>query len=129
MGFGHRVYRNYDPRAVVMRDTCHAVLQELNISNHPLLDVAMELERIALSDPYFIEKKLYPNVDFYSGIILNAIGIPTSMFTVIFALARTIGWISHWLEMQADPSSKIGRPRQLYTGAPTRTVLPLNKRK
>jgi citrate synthase len=89
----------------------------------------MELERIALSDPYFIEKKLYPNVDFYSGIILNAIGIPTSMFTVIFALARTIGWISHWLEMQADPSSKIGRPRQLYTGAPTRTVLPLNKRK
>jgi citrate synthase len=129
MGFGHRVYRNYDPRAVVMRDTCHAVLQELNISNHPLLDVAMELERIALSDPYFIEKKLYPNVDFYSGIILNAIGIPTSMFTVIFALARTIGWISHWLEMQADPASKIGRPRQLYTGAPTRTVLPLSKRK
>ena len=129
MGFGHRVYRNYDPRAIVMRDTCHAVLQELNISDHPLLDVAMELERIALSDPYFIEKKLYPNVDFYSGIILNAIGIPTSMFTVIFALARTIGWISNWLEMQADPASKIGRPRQLYTGAPTRTVLPVNMRK
>ena len=112
-----------------MRDTCHAVLKELNISDHPLLDVAMELERIALSDPYFIEKKLYPNVDFYSGIILNAIGIPTSMFTVIFALSRTIGWISHWLEMQADPASKIGRPRQLYTGAPTRTVLPINMRK
>ena len=128
MGFGHRVYKNYDPRATVMRDTCHEVLKELNVTDHPLLDVAMELERIALSDPYFVDKKLYPNVDFYSGIILNAIGIPTSMFTVIFALARTIGWISHWLEMQSDPVSKIGRPRQLYTGAPTRSVTPMNER-
>ena len=128
MGFGHRVYKNYDPRATVMRDTCHEVLHELNVTDHPLLDVAMELERIALSDPYFVDKKLYPNVDFYSGIILNAIGIPTSMFTVIFALARTIGWISHWMEMQSDPSSKIGRPRQLYTGAPTRHVGPMSER-
>ena len=128
MGFGHRVYKNYDPRATVMRDTCHEVLRELNVTDHPLLDVAMELERIALSDPYFVDKKLYPNVDFYSGIILNAIGIPTSMFTVIFALARTIGWISHWMEMQSDPASKISRPRQLYTGAPTRHVGPISER-
>ncbi len=128
MGFGHRVYKNYDPRATVMRDTCHEVLHELNVTDHPLLDVAMELERIALSDPYFVDKKLYPNVDFYSGIILKAVGIPTSMFTVIFALARTIGWISHWLEMQSDPASRISRPRQLYTGAPTRHVVPLDKR-
>jgi len=128
MGFGHRVYKNYDPRATVMRDTCHEVLRELNVTDHPLLDVAMELERIALSDPYFVDKKLYPNVDFYSGIILNAIGIPTSMFTVISALARTIGWISHWMEMQSDPASKIGRPRQLYTGAPTRHVGPISER-
>ncbi len=128
MGFGHRVYKNYDPRATVMRHTCHEVLQELNITDHPLLDVAMELERIALEDPYFIERKLYPNVDFYSGIILNAIGIPTSMFTVIFAVARTIGWISHWCEMQEDPASKIVRPRQLYTGFPTRAVKPLEER-
>ena len=115
MGFGHRVYKNFDPRAKVMRETCHEVLKELNIKD-PLLDVAMELERIALSDPYFIEKKLYPNVDFYSGIILKAIGIPTSMFTVIFAMARTVGWISHWDEMLSDKGHKIGRPRQLYTG-------------
>ncbi len=128
MGFGHRVYKNYDPRATVMRDTCHEVLRELKVTDHPLLDVAMELERIALSDPYFVDKKLYPNVDFYSGIILKAVGIPTSMFTVIFALARTIGWISHWLEMQSDPASRISRPRQLYTGAPTRHVVPLDKR-
>lgn len=128
MGFGHRVYKNYDPRATVMRDTCHEVLRELNVTDHPLLDVAMELERIALSDPYFVDKKLYPNVDFYSGIILNAIGIPTSMFTVIFALARTIGWISHWMEMQSDPASKIGRPRQLYMGANTRHILPIEER-
>ena len=104
------------------------MLEELNITDHPLLDVAMELERIAVSDPYFVERKLYPNVDFYSGIILKAIGIPTSMFTVIFALARTIGWITHWLEMQADPASRINRPRQLYTGTPTRTVLPIEQR-
>lgn len=115
MGFGHRVYKNHDPRATVMRKICHEVLNELNIDD-PLLDVAMELERIALSDPYFIEKKLYPNVDFYSGIVLRAIGIPRSMFTVIFAIARTVGWISHWKEMVEQPGQKIGRPRQLYTG-------------
>ena len=119
MGFGHRVYRNYDPRATVMRETCHEVLQKLNIKD-PLLDVAMELERIALEDEYFIEKKLYPNVDFYSGIILKAIGIPTNMFTAIFALSRTVGWISHWLEMHNDHDFKIGRPRQLYTGTAQR---------
>jgi citrate synthase len=119
MGFGHRVYKNHDPRATVMRATCHEVLTELNIDD-PLLDVAMELERIALSDPYFIEKKLYPNVDFYSGIVMRAMGIPTSMFTVIFALSRTVGWISHWKEMLSQPGHKIGRPRQLYTGASAR---------
>lgn len=115
MGFGHRVYKNHDPRATVMREACHQVLTELKIKD-PLLDVAMELEKIALSDPYFVEKKLYPNVDFYSGIILKAIGIPTSMFTVIFAMSRTIGWIAHWNEMHSDPQNRIGRPRQLYTG-------------
>ncbi|HGN0431413.1 TPA: citrate synthase [Proteus mirabilis] len=114
MGFGHRVYKNYDPRATVMRETCHEVLKELNL-NDSLLGVAMELERIALNDPYFIEKKLYPNVDFYSGIILKALGIPSNMFTVIFAIARTIGWIAHWNEMHED-GLKIARPRQLYTG-------------
>ncbi|MBD1389646.1 citrate (Si)-synthase [Neiella sp. HB171785] len=119
MGFGHRVYKNYDPRATVMRETCHEVLDHLNIQD-PLLDVAMRLEKIALEDPYFVEKKLYPNVDFYSGIILKAIGIPTNMFTVIFALSRTVGWIAHWIEMHGDPDNKIGRPRQLYTGADVR---------
>ena len=119
MGFGHRVYKNYDPRAKVMRQTCHEVLNELNIQN-PLLDVAMELERIALSDPYFVEHKLYPNVDFYSGIILKAIGIPVSMFTVMFALARTVGWIAHWKEMYNQGAIKIVRPRQLYIGHPQR---------
>lgn len=114
MGFGHRVYKNYDPRATVMRETCHEVLKELNLSDD-LLAVAMELENIALNDPYFIEKKLYPNVDFYSGIILKAMGIPSSMFTVIFAMARTVGWIAHWKEMH-DDGVKIARPRQLYTG-------------
>lgn len=127
MGFGHRVYKNYDPRATVMRETCHNVLKELNIKD-PLLDVAMELENIALSDEYFIEKKLYPNVDFYSGIILKAIGIPTSMFTVIFAVARTVGWISHWLEMHKDPLFRIGRPRQLYTGEAKRDFSPIHER-
>lgn len=117
MGFGHRVYKNYDPRAKVMRETCHQVLNELNIKDDPLFEIAMRLEEIALKDPYFIEKKLYPNVDFYSGIILKAIGIPHSMFTVIFSVARTVGWISQWLEMIADPLQKIGRPRQLYTGS------------
>ncbi|WP_028117570.1 citrate synthase [Ferrimonas senticii] len=127
MGFGHRVYKNFDPRATVMRETCHEVLAELNIQD-PLLDVAMELERIALSDDYFIQKKLYPNVDFYSGIIMKAIGIPTSMFTVIFALSRTVGWVSHWQEMLSQPGHKIGRPRQLYTGEKQRDYLPANQR-
>ncbi len=127
MGFGHRVYKNYDPRARVMEKTCHAVLKELNVKN-PVLDVAMELERIALSDPYFVEKKLYPNVDFYSGIVLSALGFPTSMFTVLFALARTVGWISQWNEMLEDPNQRIGRPRQLFTGAEMRDYVPVGKR-
>ncbi|QUM76390.1 citrate synthase [Moritella sp. 24] len=127
MGFGHRVYKNKDPRATVMRKSCHEVLKELNIDD-PLLDVAMELERIALEDPYFIEKKLYPNVDFYSGITLRAIGIPVSMFTVIFALGRTVGWIAHWNEMLSQPGQKIGRPRQLYTGEAHRSFEPLTDR-
>ncbi|WP_114391527.1 citrate synthase [Oleisolibacter albus] len=128
MGFGHRVYKNYDPRAKVMQRTCNEVLSELGIKDDPLLDIAVELERIALQDEYFVEKKLYPNVDFYSGIILKAIGFPTSMFTVLFALARTVGWISQWKEMIEDPVQKIGRPRQLYTGATTRDFVPLGKR-
>ena len=118
MGFGHRVYKNFDPRAKVMKTSSDEVLAELHVTD-PRLKVAMELERIALSDPYFAERKLFPNVDFYSGIILSAIGIPTSMFTVIFAVSRTIGWISHWHEMISSPY-KIGRPRQLYTGEPQR---------
>lgn len=121
MGFGHRVYKSYDPRAKVMRETCHAVLEAMNAHDTPIFKLAMELERIALEDEYFIEKKLYPNIDFYSGITLSAIGIPTNMFTVIFALARTVGWMSHWMEMVAS-NSKIGRPRQLYTGHPQRDV-------
>jgi len=121
MGFGHRVYKSYDPRAKVMRETCHAVLKATGAQNEPLFKLAMELERIALEDEYFIEKKLYPNVDFYSGITLSAIGIPANMFTVIFALARTVGWMSHWMEMTAS-KSKIGRPRQLYTGEKERDV-------
>lgn len=124
MGFGHRVYKNFDPRATVMRETCHDVLKELNIQD-PLLDIAMELERIALEDEYFVSKKLYPNVDFYSGIILKAIGIPSSMFTVIFAMSRTVGWISHWDEMLSQPGQKIGRPRQKYTGEIDREFMPL----
>ena len=127
MGFGHRVYKNFDPRATVMRQTCHEVLAELNIQD-PLLDIAMKLEQIALEDPYFVEKKLYPNVDFYSGIILKAIGIPTSMFTVIFAMSRTVGWISHWDEMLSQPGHKISRPRQLYTGETSRDYVPTDKR-
>lgn len=127
-GFGHRVYKTYDPRAVVMRDTCHEILQELKIHDHPVLKVATELEKIALEDDYFVSRHLYPNVDFYSGIILNAIGIPTSMFTVIFALARTIGWISHWNEMQNSPDKRIGRPRQIYTGCPERHVVAMDER-
>jgi citrate synthase len=122
MGFGHRVYKNYDPRAKLMRETCHEVLTELGLENDRLFKLAMGLERIALEDEYFIEKKLYPNVDFYSGIVQRALGIPTSMFTAIFALARTVGWIAQWSEMVADPDQKIGRPRQLYVGAPRRDV-------
>jgi len=128
MGFGHRVYKNYDPRARVMQETCHEVLAELGIKDDPLLDVAMELERIALSDDYFIEKKLYPNIDFYSGITLKAMGFPTSMFTVLFALARTVGWVAQWNEMIEDPSQKIGRPRQLYTGYTERDYKPADQR-
>ncbi|NQW00696.1 MAG: citrate (Si)-synthase [Rhodospirillales bacterium] len=128
MGFGHRVYKNFDPRAKVLQQSCHDVLNELGITDEPLLDIAMELERIALEDPYFIEKKLYPNVDFYSGIIFRAIGIPTSMFTVLFSVARTVGWVAQWNEMIEDPSQKIGRPRQLYTGETGRSYLPLAKR-
>ena len=127
MGFGHRVYKNFDPRAKVMQATAHEVLDELGI-NDPLLHVAMELEKIALSDPYFIERKLYPNIDFYSGITLRAMGFPASMFTVLFALARTAGWISQWKEMFEDPHRKIGRPRQLYTGATERDYVPIDKR-
>ena len=128
MGFGHRVYKNYDPRARVMHKTCHEVLGELGIKDDPLLDVAMELERIALSDDYFVEKKLYPNIDFYSGITLKAMGFPTTMFTVLFALARTVGWVSQWNEMIEDPSQRIGRPRQLYIGATHRDYVPVEKR-
>ena len=128
MGFGHRVYKNMDPRAAIMKKTCDEVLRELGLENDPKFKLAMELEKIALNDPYFIEKKLYPNVDFYSGIVLSALGIPVSMFTVIFALARTVGWISHWHEMISDPNQKIGRPRQLYTGAPRRDYTPVEKR-
>ncbi|MBL4790626.1 MAG: citrate synthase [Kordiimonadaceae bacterium] len=127
MGFGHRVYKNFDPRATVMRDTAHEVLEELGVDD-PLFDVAMELEKIALEDPYFVEKKLYPNVDFYSGIILRAMGFPTSMFTVLFAVARTSGWVSQWKEMVEDPRQKIGRPRQLFTGTPKRDFVQMADR-
>src|SRR6201991_4124404 len=128
MGFGHRVYKNYDPRAKVMQQTCHEVLKEVGAENDPLLKVAMELERIALSDDYFIERKLYPNVDFYSGITLRALGFPPEMFTVLFAVARTVGWIAQWKEMIEDPAYKIGRPRQLYTGAGPRTYTKIDTR-
>ena len=129
MGFGHRVYKNYDPRAKIIQKACHDVLQELGIKDDPLLDLAMELEKIALSDRYFIDRKLYPNVDFYSGIILKAMGFPTSMFTALFAVARTVGWVSQWTEMMEDPEQRIGRPRQIYTGPPRRDyVMPGNRR-
>ncbi|WP_422366745.1 citrate synthase [Pelagibius sp.] len=127
MGFGHRVYKNYDPRAKVMQKSCHEVLAELGVTD-PLLDVAMELERIALEDEYFAEKKLFPNVDFYSGIILKAMGFPTSMFTVLFALARTVGWVAQWREMIEDPKQRISRPRQLYNGHTKRDYVPIDKR-
>jgi citrate synthase len=128
MGFGHRVYKNYDPRAKIMQASCHEVLAELGIKDDPLLDLAVELEKIALHDEYFVSRKLYPNVDFYSGIILKAMGFPTSMFTVLFAVARTVGWISQWKEMIEDPAQRIGRPRQVYTGAPQRDYVPLSAR-
>ena len=128
MGFGHRVYKNFDPRARVMQETCHEVLSELGVTDEPLLELAMELERIALEDDYFVERKLYPNVDFYSGIIFRAMGIPTSMFTVLFAVARTVGWIAQWNEMVEDPNQKIGRPRQLYLGQTERKFVPVDKR-
>ena len=127
MGFGHRVYRNYDPRAAVLKKSCDEVLDELGVSD-PLLKLARELEKIALNDPYFVERKLFPNVDFYSGIILKAIGFPTSMFTVLFSLARTVGWVAHWNEMITDPGQKIGRPRQLYLGPAHRSLVPIDKR-
>ena len=128
MGFGHRVYKNFDPRAKIMQETCHEVLNELGVKNEPLLELAVELERIALEDEYFVSRKLYPNVDFYSGIIFQALGIPTTMFTVLFAVARTVGWISQWKEMIEDPNQKIGRPRQLYTGEALRSVIPMSSR-
>ena len=128
MGFGHRVYKNYDPRAAVLRESCHDVLDALGIRDEPLLDLAMELERIALEDDYFVERKLFPNVDFYSGIILQAIGFPTAMFTVLFALARTVGWVAQWNEMIEDPSQRIGRPRQLYVGPEMRHFVPIDQR-
>ena len=128
MGFGHRVYKNFDPRAKIMQATCHKVLGELGIKHDPLLEMAMELEKIALNDEYFVSRKLYPNVDFYSGIILKAMGFPLSMFTALFAVSRTIGWISQWQEMMEDPDQRIGRPRQIYTGAPKRDYVPADQR-
>ncbi|MBS0473582.1 MAG: citrate synthase [Proteobacteria bacterium] len=127
MGFGHRVYKNYDPRATVMQKTVREVFEALKV-NDPVFEVALRLEEMALNDPYFIEKKLFPNVDFYSGVILSAIGFPTTMFTALFALARTVGWVAQWNEMISDPNQKIGRPRQLYTGATQRNYVPLDKR-
>jgi citrate synthase len=129
MGFGHRVYKNHDPRATIIRQVCHDLLKEIDTVDQPTFEIAMALEEIALKDEYFIERKLYPNVDFYSGIILKALGIPTSMYTVMFALARSVGWIAQWLEMMEDPDFKIGRPRQLYVGKEKRDYVPINKRK
>ena len=128
MGFGHRVYKNYDPRATIIRQVCHDLLNEIDTVDQPLFDIAMKLEEIALKDDYFVERKLYPNVDFYSGIILKALGIPTSMYTVMFALARSAGWVAQWMEMMEDPDFKIGRPRQLYTGEKSRDYIPIDKR-
>jgi citrate synthase len=128
MGFGHRVYKNYDPRAKLMRETCHEVLNELGLHNDPIFALSMKLEQIALEDDYFVSRKLYPNVDFYSGIVQRALGIPTDLFTCIFALARTVGWIAQWNEMISDPDQKIGRPRQLFTGSERRDVKPIAMR-
>jgi citrate synthase len=129
MGFGHRVYKNFDPRATIIRDMAYKVLEKLDRKDTPLFDLAQELEQVALKDEYFIEKNLYPNVDFYSGIIYRALGIPTSMFTVMFALGRSVGWAAHWREMISDPKGKIARPRQLYTGAAARDYVDVQKRK
>ena len=128
MGFGHRVYKHMDPRAAIMRQTCHEVLDELGLHDDPMFKIALKLEQIALEDEYFIQKKLYPNVDFYSGIVLRALGIPTSMFTAIFALARTVGWIAQWSEMIEGAEQKIGRPRQRYTGYAQRSYVPIEQR-
>ena len=128
MGFGHRVYKNFDPRATIIRDMCHKVLAKLDHKDTPMFDLALELEQVALKDDYFVEKNLYPNVDFYSGIIYRALGIPTSMFTVMFALGRSVGWTAHWREMISDPKGKIARPRQLYVGAAARDYTPIEDR-
>jgi citrate synthase len=128
MGFGHRVYKNFDPRAKIIREMCHKVLARLGQTDNPLFELALRLEEIALKDEYFIARKLYPNVDFYSGVIYSALGIPRSMFTVMFAIARTAGWVAHWQEMIADPAMKIGRPRQLYTGPVQRDYVDVDKR-
>ncbi len=127
MGFGHRVYKNYDPRATIIKRTCDKLLAKLKIKD-PIFEIAQELERVALSDPYFIERKLYPNVDFYSGVVYRAIGIPEQMFTVLFAIGRLPGWIAHWMEMHESPSKKICRPRQIYTGSPKRDFVPIEQR-
>jgi citrate synthase len=128
MGFGHRVYKNYDPRAKIIREVCHQVLEKLADSNNPLFELALRLEEIAVNDEYFLERQLYPNVDFYSGIIYRALGIPDNMYTVMFAIARTVGWVAHWMEMIADPKQRIGRPRQIYNGAPQRDYVPMTQR-
>ena len=128
MGFGHRVYKNFDPRAKIIREMCHKVLARLGRSDNPLFELALRLEEIALKDEYFVSRKLYPNVDFYSGVIYSAIGIPRSMFTVMFAIARTVGWVAHWQEMISDPQMRIGRPRQLYTGSTKRDYIEIGKR-
>jgi citrate synthase len=128
MGFGHRVYKNHDPRATIIRQVCHEVLESVASNDNPLFELALRLEEVALKDEYFIERKLYPNVDFYSGIIYRALGIPNNMFTVMFAIARTVGWVAHWMEMMDDPMQRIGRPRQIYTGPTRRDYIPLAKR-
>ena len=128
MGFGHRVYKNYDPRARIIREVCHEVLNNLTDGHSPLFELALRLEEIVLEDEYFISRKLYPNVDFYSGIIYRALGMPNNMFTVMFAIARTVGWVSHWMEMMGDPKQRIGRPRQVYTGSKTRDYVAVDER-
>ncbi len=128
MGFGHRVYKNFDPRAKIIREMCHKVLAKLGSPDNPLFELALRLEEVALQDEYFVSRKLYPNVDFYSGMIYSALGIPRSMFTVMFAIARTVGWVAHWQEMIADPNMRIGRPRQLYTGSPPRDYADIKTR-